>query len=297
MKKLLSALCLFVILTCQAQQTPDRLFEYPTPPDELEKLDERTSYLVEHFWDRCNLGSAILNRDAFKGAFLDYASFMPYATREASLGSIDNLIKKFQKDPKNLLTLCEIAEEAFYNGDADFTSDELYLPFAQAAAQNKKITSANRARFSHQARILGQSQVGMTIPEIEFTKPDGTKGRISEVTGSYVLVFFNDPDCDDCALARVRLSADNNINDLIDSGLVKIVSIYPGEPDEQWRQNAASYNPRWIVGAAPDVDENFDLRNPPVMYYLNKQHTILSKTLVVDNLLEAFKVVKDKISQ
>lgn len=297
MKKLTSIICLFVTLLCHAQSDNDRYFPYPEAPEELENLTDRTNYLVIHFWDRCNLKSAILDRDKFKGAFIDYISFMPYADAEVVHTSIDNLISRFQKDPDNLLTLAEIAEATLYNDEGDFVSDELFMPFAKAVAGHKKISSAKKARFAHEAKILEQSQVGMKAPEIEFTRPDGTKGRLSEINAAYILLFFNDPECEECQLARVRLSADININQLIDEGYLKIVSIYPGEADKEWAESVAKYNERWIIGAADDVDEHYDMRNSPVLYYLNPRHKILSKTLVVDNLLEAFRQVNEKIER
>ena len=47
----------------------------------------------------------------------------------------------------------------------------------------------------------------------------------------------------------------------------------------------------------PDIDETYDMRNPPVIYYLNGQHVILSKNLDIDNLLEAFRRVNEKIDK
>ena len=137
----------------------------------------------------------------------------------------------------------------------------------------------------------------MNLSDFEYTTPEGTKGRLSDMpAGAYVLLFFNDPDCDECELARVRLAADLNLNDLVDRGLIKVMSIYPGEPDDEWKAKTATYNKKWIVGAAPEVDEIYDMRNPPVIYYLNGEHSILSKTFAIDNLIEAFRVVRNKMT-
>ena len=57
-----------------------------------------------------------------------------------------------------------------------------------------------------------------------------------------------------------------------------------------------TYNKIWIVGAATEVDEIYDMRNPPVIYYLNGEHSILSKTFAIDNLIEAFRVVRNKMT-
>ncbi len=297
MKHLFTTICLFVTLMCQAQQTTDKFFEYPVPPDELETLEDRTSYLVQRFWDKCNLKSAIQKRDQFKGAFIDYVSFMPYAEATVVHQSINNLLAKFEKDPKNLLTLAEVAEEVVYNEDGEFISDEIYMPFAQAVVDNKKISSAEKARFKRQLIQLKNTAINEKAPNFTFTRTDGTTSTLDDIQGSYILLFFNDPECDDCALARVRLSADNNITELIDRGYLKVISIYPDKYTAEWAASVSHYSPKWIVGASDEVDDIYDMRNPPVLYYLNSRHKILSKTLVVDGLLDAFRMVNNKLKE
>lgn len=277
---------------------PQTYFPYPTVPDNLTTLQERTNYLVDHFWEHCNWKSAFSSKAKLQQAFVDYASFMPYAAAENVHASIDALLKQLEKNPAGLLSMAEMAEATFYSDTAALECDECYLPFARAVADCKKLSKADRSRFEWQAGILGSSQVGMDAPDFAFTRPDGTTGRLSDAAaGAYVLLFFNDPDCSDCELARVRLQADVNLNDLIDRGLMKVVSVYPGEPDEAWREAAKTYSGRWTVGASPDIDTVYDMRRSPTIYYLNGQHKILSKTFVIDNLLTAFRQVNQKLTQ
>ncbi len=271
-------------------------FPYPVPPESMATLTERTNFLIEHFWERCNLKSAFSAKQRMREAFNDYVTFMPYADAAVVHASIDNLIKQVQKNPRNLLTLAEMAEGALYSDTASVVCDECYLPFAKAVADNKKIPAADKARFIYQAGSLQGSQVGMEAPDFTFTTPDGEQKTLSEVSkGAYVVLFFNDPECGDCELARVRLAADMNLNDLIEAGQIRVVSILPSEPSDEWREKAASFNKNWIVGAAPTVDEIYDMRVSPVIYYLDGKRQILSKSLDTDGLKEGFRVVNEKL--
>lgn len=276
-------------LTAMATQA-QTLFQYPTVPESIEGLTPRSDYMMEHFWDRCDLKSVFSTVKKFQGAFSDYVALMPYASGDVMKNSVEAFLKEVAKKPKNLLTVAEMAEGLLYSDTAHVRCDECYLPFAQAVASNKKLSKAERARFDYQAKVLSRSQVGMTAPDITFTTREGKVEKFSEIPyGPYVLIFINDPSCDECAMARVRLQADYALNSLIDRGLIKVLSLYPGEYDPEWAEQARDYSSRWIVGAAPDVDEYFDLRNPPVFYYLNGNHKILSKSLNIDNLIEGFR--------
>ncbi len=303
MKQLRNIILCGVTLMCGSLSTfaqtekAETYFQYPSVPENLETLTERSNFFIENFWKRCNLKSAFSSHTKMQQAFNDYTSFMPYAEATVVHQSIDKLIAEVNKNPKNMLLLAEFAEGAFYADTARIVCDECYLPFAQAVANNKKISKAEKARFEYQAKALAQSQVGMTAPDFEWTTPTGEKGQLSQLPkNSYVLLFFNDPECDACELARVRLAADVNLNELIDKQMLTVVSIYPGEITDEWIERTSIYNKKWVVGAAPEVDEIYDMRNPPVIYYLNGKHEILSKTFEIDNLLEAFRVVSNKLN-
>ena len=175
MKKILSSLLfLFICVTALSQDT---FFQYPTPPESIEGFYPRCNYIVEHFWDRCDLKSAFSSRAKMKSAFKDYTSFAVYANKDTLNMSIDNLIKQVAKQPKNLLTLGYIAEECLYSDSAEIYSEELYYPFAKAVALSKKISNAEKARFVRQEKILANSQVGMTCPNFYFTMVDATKAN------------------------------------------------------------------------------------------------------------------------
>lgn len=292
MKKLFFTIFLTVAAAITVRGA-DTYFPYPTPPEALTTLSERTNYLVEHFWERCNLKSAFSSRAKLAGAFRDYVSFMPYASADTVHESINQLIDKVKGDKNNLLTLGEIAESALYGDSAEVLSDELYIPFAAAVAANKKIPAASRARFEHQARVLANSQVGAVAPALPFETIDGSKSDLSKIESPYTLLFFNDPDCDDCALVKARLAADFSTRQLIDKGILKIVSIYPDSPSDEWKESAARYPETWVVGASEEADDTFDMRNAPVMYFLDKNRKIIAKNMVIDNVINAFNVINN----
>lgn len=292
MRRIISALILAVSsLIGHAQQT---YFPYPTPPESLTTLNERTNYLVEHFWDRCDLKGAFSARAKLAGAFNDYVSFMPYADADVVHKSIDRLIKEVKKDPSHLLALGEMAEDALYGDSAELISDEAYLPFAKAVAECKKIPGEQRARFEHQARVLAQSQTGQIFPALQLTLADGTTQMVRDITTPYIVVFINDPDCIDCRMARARLVSNYDAQRLIASGTLAIVSVYPDAADDLWRGSLSDYPQSWIVGASADVDDMLDTRTSPTFYFLDSEKKIVAKNIPVDNIINAMALMPDR---
>ncbi|MDE6463983.1 MAG: DUF5106 domain-containing protein [Muribaculaceae bacterium] len=294
MKRLI--LHIFLLVTAIAGVwTPARaasgdLFLYPSPPDTLMALQPRCDYIVSRFWDRCNFGTAFRDQEKLNRAFGDWVTIMQHASADTVHASIDHLLQRFVKKGPETLTFATMAENWLYSDTCSIFSEEMYLPFARAAANHKKISNADKARFQLHTKIIESSGLGAFVPDLVFTRPDGTKGRLSEITGSSVLLFINDPDCSDCNMARVRLSADYNANELIRRGELAIVSIYPDEASAEWRQTAATYPSNWTVGAIEDADSYFDLRSTPSFYFLNTRHKVLAKDIDIDYLLGAFRV-------
>lgn len=286
-------IALFVpIFNLKAEET---LFPYPAAPDTMSTMEARCSYVVEHFWDRCDMKQAFSHRGRLQAAFNDYINLIPYASGQVAHASVDALLESVRKQPDHLLGLTQMAEGLLYSDTARMAIDEIYVKFVNAVVSNKKIKGADKARYEAQGLILNNCQVGMTAPDLTLTLPDGATTQLDDIKGSYIILFFNDPDCSDCLLARTRLAADYNIGQFVKNGQVKIVSVFPGEPDdEEWLSYRDRIPADWIGGAAPDADRFYDLRNPPVILYLNRQHKILSKTMTVDQLIEAFRNINTR---
>lgn len=87
-------------------------------------------------------------------------------------------------------------------------------------------------------------------------------------------------------MARLRLDADVQATRLTSEGYLDIYSVYPGEPDDQWKSMAAEYPASWHNVASPTVDEIYDLRHSPSFYLINPDGKILFKTDNVDLILD-----------
>lgn len=291
MKKLISLIFTFVLLSSNyvSAQTDNRLFPYPEPPKDMTNLYERCNFLVYKFWDQCNIKSAFSSKAKLNVAFGDWLGFMPYASADTVYLAIDNFHKSFKKNGEHALEIAKMAEAWLYSDTARYRSDELYGRFVDAAVANKKIPAAERKHFEAQKLILDNSSVGSKVPDIELVKEDGTKTSFYADSADYTLLIIYEGDCLDCSFARVRLSADMVLNQLNDGGIVRVVSLYAGEPDAAFAEAVAPYPKAWLNVASPETAKYFEMRSLPAIYYLDKEHKIIGKDLVVDNILEAFR--------
>lgn len=297
LKTLLLWLCLACGLAANAQRE-NTYFPYPQVPEDLTSLTQRCNFLVDKFWERCNIKQSFSSVEKVGEAFGDWVSFMPYATADTIFPAIDRYIEDVAKTGgDNLKAMVEIAEQWMYTDSAEYYSEELYLPFCKAGAEHKKMPKKDKARYAAQLRVLENSSLGKTVGPFDYQLADGTKGNFADVIASRVILLFMTPDDFECSLAKARLAADYNLNALVNSGLVKVMAITPGQPTEQWKADAASYPEGWIVAAMPDAEAVFDLSAKPSIYYLNARHKVLGKHLSVDNMLLGLRQINQSIGR
>lgn len=263
------------------------LFPYPTPPDDMELLGDRCDYIVGRFWDRCNLKSAFSSREKLNKAFGDWVAMMPYATADTVHAAIDRLLASTAKNGKQTLELARMAEGWAYSDSSMIYSEEIYYPFAKAAATHRKISGADKARFIAQVQIMDNTRIGQKVGHLDYELLDGSHHSLDETRTQIIVLFFNDHECDACALARLRLSANVNAMALQRAGLLTVISIEPAEMNDAWRTAVAGYPPEWINCVAPDADEYFSLRTSPSFFLLDSRHRLLAKNFDIEGLLAA----------
>ena len=270
-------------------------FPYPIVPDSISTFQGPCNYLSDHFFDFCELSKAFSSKQKMAKEMKVYLSVVSNAEPQRALKGVNALMKKLEKQPKDQLFIAEIAEGELYADTAELWIDELYLPFAEAIAANKRISKAEKARFEQQATILRNSLVGKPVPSLPYTRRDGSEGNLQNDSAEVVLVFFNDPDCNDCNMARIRLDADISMTELIKEGKVKVVAISLAEPDDEWRKSAESFPASWEVGAAPDADLTIDLRSgTPDFYIIDRKNNIRYKHLNITQVLDVARQLKKR---
>ena len=261
------------------------LFPYPQPPADMERLDERCDFIISRFWRQCDFKSAMSKSEKLRSTFSDWISMMPYANADTVHASIERLLQSVAKNPQHTLALARMAEEFAYTDTSYIKSAEIFLPFAKAAAAHKKIAADDRNHFAKMARRIENVQVGNPVGHLEFVTPDGSKQTLANYRTQMVAVVFNSHDNSDSSMARVRLSADHNINALIERGLLTVISVEPSAADTDWLAATASYPSNWIVGASADASDWFELPTEPTILLLDGRHKVLAKDLPVDGLM------------
>ena len=232
-------LCIFActFVMSEAQEDSVRPYQLPDIPDSLVTPDVRSEYLIAHYWDNFDIENrAYLDaREIPEQAFVDFTSIMRIASRESTLKSIDILLKRASSDEDILLMYADIADKYLYSGEGHLVSEEAYLPFVKAVLDSKKVDKLRKLRYSYQYDVLTKNQLGMELTDFEYKLPGKEKKfRVKKLKAPFVLLYINDPECDDCSLTTLRLSVSQSLLKEVREGRLVILSVYPDGETDGW---------------------------------------------------------------
>lgn len=272
------------------------LFEYVTAPDSMQNLDERSEYVVTHFWDRMDFTSRkAIDQNALNHAFEVYVSAMPFSDRDVVHKSVRRLLDSMKGNSVLTLQLTKAAEESLYGPRAGMWSDEVYIPFLKAVIADKGIAQQRKERYGMQLDILQKTAPGKRAPKFRYRTAKGNYADFQPDT-EYTILEFGDPGCDDCHFARLKMEMASDLANLIEAKRVKVYFIVPDvDPDEEREtlESLAEYPSAWTSGVGYGVDNLYDIRMTPSFYLLGNKGEIIVKNTDVSGMLDA---LRDKIA-
>ena len=301
MNKILSKYLSLIIWICSplflfAQQNTKtepnaNLFVYPTVPDSIQTLENRSNYFITHFWDSANFGTQINDTEAFEKAFNDYIVFFRYAHRNVVRSSISNLVNIAQANMQNFWMVANAAEKYLYSEDATLRSDEAYTIFINSFLRSSNLKKKEKTRFQKQLVKINANQVGVIAPNFTAFNVDGEKWVFEEFTtdsATTVILFFTPEECSDCNIPRLRLSTNVDINNMIQNGEVVFINVSIGKYSPDWAEKAKTYSPNWISLISESAFESYNIPSSKhTIYILDKDKIIQNKNINATTLINA----------
>lgn len=290
MKLIYNTLRLFIAsvvlwLTAPAATATETPFEYPVAPDSIESFQERTSYVMTHFWDKADFKKLAADTAALRVAVADFIDFVPYAHADTVRHSIQHFLSHYAGQPATLLHIVRTAEASLVGPDADFWSEPTYMLFLRQVLADKKVKSKDKEPLMAQIKKFNSSSPGTIIQNFDYTTRHGARHNLYEQSAPVKILLLEPADCSDCSLNRLRLQADIATGQLVKDNQLKILLIRPGKQDKAWDSAMESLPFQWEVGSSENISDLVDTRRLPYNYILDADNKILMRNLTVDQIL------------
>ena len=187
-----------------------------------------------------------------------------------------------------LLAYAQQAEEILYPPYSTLNRRLAYRSILERLLKSSDDETA-MMRYAYQYEMLCHNNEGDVATDFYYYDTEGNEHCLSQTEADYILLIFNDPECEECAALRKDLLSDKTITTLMDSNQLTVMAIFPDEATDEWSEQMMHYPTDWIKGYAEDVSDIYDLRTLPSTYLLDKDRTILLRNGTVETIIEAIK--------
>ena len=287
---------LFVLWACtlvqaQAQQS----FPYPAIPDTLRSVEQRAGYLSEHYWDNYNFADTLLlkSKEVTEQGFVNFINILNrFNLDNASKGVAHKDIAQkgitrkditqqgiAQKDiTQQGITQQGIAcftRKAFSNAAAKerfenliehyfedqlspVRNDRVYLIFLEEMKNSPCFNETEKERIAFKIKTTNKNLPGDIAINFKFKDENGKEHRLSDYKDQKVILYFYDPDCENCHEVSAWLKQQTIPADI---KVLKMVA-----------DNHISYM--------------YSLKNMPTIFLLDKENKVILKDCTAQELIE-----------
>lgn len=278
-----------VMLSEAEASTPPHKLNIPQPPTMVTGEAERLDFLATHYWDNFDYADLtwIADTTALESAFYAWTELLqrlPQRRAPELTGSFIRRAVEREAPTAVLLRLASVAEHYFRHPNSPFRNEELYIPVLRAVIAAPQLDGMHKIRPQSQLKTALKNRPGAVASDFAYTTADGTTHRLHQSTKTacnYTLLFFYNPDCQDCRRTKQFITASPVLSPLIASGSLHVVAIYPDENIDEWRAHLPEMPQGWTVGYDKEqavVHRSlYDLSAIPCLYLLDKQQRVVLK--------------------
>lgn len=282
---------LFVLWACtlvqaQAQQS----FPYPAIPDTLRSVEQRAGYLSEHYWDNYNFADTLLlkSKEVTEQGFVNFIDILNrFNLDNASKGVAHKDIAQkgitrkditqkgiAQKDITQKGIACftrkafsnTAAKERFENLIEHYFEDQLspvrndrvYLIFLEEMKNSPCFDETEKERIAFKIKTTNKNLPGDIAINFKFKDENGKEHQLSDYKDQKVILYFYDPDCENCHKVSAWLKQQTIPADI---KVLKMIA-----------DNHISYM--------------YSLKNMPTIFLLDKENKVILKDCTAQELIE-----------
>lgn len=272
---------LFVLWACtlvqaQAQQS----FPYPAIPDTLRSVEQRAGYLSEHYWDNYNFADTLLlkSKEVTEQGFVNFIDILNrFNLDNASKGVAHKDIAQkgiTRKDITQKGIACftrkafsnAAAKERFENLIEHYFEDQLspvrndrvYLMFLEEMKNSPCFDETEKERIAFKIKTTNKNLPGDIAINFKFKDESGKEHQLSDYKDQKVILYFYDPDCENCHEVSAWLKQQTIPADI---KVLKMIA-----------DNHISYI--------------YSLKNMPTIFLLDKENKVILKDCTAQELIE-----------
>ena len=289
---LIVAMCCSVSVACRQHRRQDtsqstavsaaaEMLSVAQPPAML-SAEQRRAYMVKHYWDSFDFSDTLFIANADPRQMLSaYASYVSLILDEEAAAPMTQLMRRAHTSRRMFDYFVDMAEQILNDPNSSLRSDEKYIPVLEAAIASPFYDEYERMPYQYDLHIARQNRLGRVANDFRYTLVDGESAMMSDIESDYLLLFISNPGCAMCGDVKAQIQSSAVITDLVKSGSLSILVLYPDEDLQAWHEHHTDYPSQWInaydKGAVIMRERLYDLKAIPSLYLLDAQKRVMVK--------------------
>ena len=179
-------------------------FPYPHIPDSIAVNYDRLSWMLNNIWNNFNFRNESANNlKVGEQGLVDYINLMGNADSIQAATSASIFVNRLMTVPRSSImrkVFKNLSEHYLDNPYSPMRNDRTYATLIEAVAAmpDNAISSTDRIRLLDKSRLLRLNLPGNKASNFTLTTPDGEEKSLQEINADLLLLYFYDPDCEQC---------------------------------------------------------------------------------------------------
>lgn len=265
---------LFILLACmliQAQEQaqaqtkaqtpnqPQQSFPYPALPDTLRSVEQRAGYLSEHYWDNYNFADTLMlkSEEVTEQGFVNFIDILGRFSPAIAQKGIAGFTQRAFKNTAAKERFESLIEHYFENPQSPLRNDRVYLLFLEEMKNSPCFDEVEKERLAFKIKTTNKNLPGDIAINFNFKDENGKSHQLSDYRDQKVILYFYDPDCENCHKVSAWLKQQTIPADI---KLLKIIADNP-------------------------ISHIYSLRAMPTIFLLDKGNLVVLKDCTAQELI------------
>ena len=277
-------------------QSANSAFPIPDVPESITDGHDRAIYLSKHYWNQFQFNdtSLIYKTDVTEQGFVDFIHILNYIPFNDARKSIRIMLYRARENATMFAYIGSLYQKYYYDAKSPFRNEELYIPALESLLSSRLLPRKDYERYDFQLEMIHKNRVGTKSADFMYTLPNGAWKRMYALKSNYLILFFNTPNCENCAETRSEIENSEILNEVFyrnsySRNMLTVLSVYPEADIKSWREALPEMPQKnWIHV----FDKNriitrkrvYDIKAIPTIYLLNRNKKILLKDTSVEEI-------------
>ena len=196
-----------------------RSFPYPAIPDSLQTVEKRMEYLALHYWDNFDFADTLQLNDAqvAEQGFVNYIDLLPRFSKKLAEKSVKAFCNKafavsstatksdLSKSPSKI-KFESLIDHYLDDPRSPMRNDIVYLHLLRGMKASPAFDEAEKERIDFKIKMHDKNLPGSIALDFSFQGKDGKPHHLSDYKDEKVILYFYDPDCENCHRISAWLS-------------------------------------------------------------------------------------------